>query len=263
MIAKNLISDSIPTVQLEDTGTKVLALMEIFRVSHLPVVSGKEYFGVVSDKEIYDAENFEEKIETYINVNSLQPHVHANQHIFEVVGVALKCGVSIVPVLDMDHSYYGSITRNDLATRMAELFSGTDPGGIIVLELTELNYSLTQISQIIEGNDARILSLYIHKPSPLTKELDITIKVNKVDLSGIIQTFTRYDYQVKAKNLDQSKMGNYFDYQNAHIFEASASQAIGKFSLAGNYYFANADNDVYFEAGYAFNFLNLFLGAGN
>ena len=210
MIAKNLISDSIPTVQLEDSGTKVLALMEIFRVSHLPVVSGKEYYGVVSDKEIYDADNFEEKIDNYIN-DSLQPHVHVNQHIFEVIGVALKCGVSIVPVLDIDHSYYGSITRNDLAMKMAELFSGTEPGGIIVLELTELNYSLTQISQIIEGNDARILSLYIHKPSSLTKELDITIKVNKVDLSGIIQTFSRYDYQVKATYMDQSQMGNYFD----------------------------------------------------
>jgi hypothetical protein len=57
--------------------------------------------------------------------------------------------------------------------------------------------------------------------------------------------------------------GNYFDYHNAHTFEATVSQAIGKFSLAGNYYFANADNDVYFEAGYNLNKINLFLGAGD
>lgn len=211
MIAKNLISDSIPTVSLEDTGTKVLTLMEIFRVSHLPVVSGKEYFGVVSDKQIYDAENFEEKIESYVKPNLLQPHVHVNQHIFEVVGVALGCSVSIVPVLELDHSYFGSITRNDLALKLTELYSGTDPGGIIVLELTELNYSLSQISQIIEGNDAKVLSLYIHKPSPFSKELDVTIKINKVDLSGIIQTFTRYDYQVKATYMDQSQIKNLYD----------------------------------------------------
>lgn len=211
MIAKNLISDSIPTVTFEDTGTKVLTLMEIFRVSHLPVVSGKEYFGVVSDKEIYDAENFEEKIENYVRPNLLQPHVHVNQHIFEVVGVALGCGVSIVPVLELDHSYYGSITRNDLAMKLTELYSGTDPGGIIVLELTDVDYSLSQISQIIEGNDAKVLSLFIHKPSPLSKELDVTIKVNKVDLSGIIQTFTRYDYHIKATYMDQSQIKNLYD----------------------------------------------------
>jgi hypothetical protein len=211
VIAKNLISDSIPTVTLEDSGSKVLTLMEIFRVSHLPVVVGKEYFGVVSDKDIYDAEDFEEKIETYVSPNLLQPHVHVNQHIFEVVGVALGCNVSIVPVLELDHSYFGSITRIDLALKLTELFSATEPGGIIVLELTEVNYSLSQISQIIEGNDAKVLSLYIHKPSPLSKELDVTIKVNKVDLSGIIQTFTRYDYNIKATYMDQSQIKNLYD----------------------------------------------------
>lgn len=211
MIAKDLISDSIPTVQLEDTGMKVLALMDIFRVSHLPVVSGKEYFGVVSDKQIYDADSFEEKIEIYISQNMLQPHVHLNQHIFEVIGVARACNVSIVPVLDLDHSYYGAITRNDLAIKMAELFSGTEPGGIIVLEVSDINYSLTQISQIVEGNDAKILSLYIHKPSPASRELDITLKVNKVDLSGILQTFARYDYEIKATYMDESQIKDFYD----------------------------------------------------
>jgi acetoin utilization protein AcuB len=211
VIAENLITESIPTVTPDEIGSKVLTLMEIFRVSHLPVVVGKEYFGVVSDKEIYDAENFNEKIEKYAGPNLLQPHVHLNQHIFEVVSVAVGCGVSLVPVLDLDHSYLGCITRNDLALRLTELFSSNEPGGIIVLELTEINYSLSQISQIIEGNDARILSLYVHKPSPSSKELDVTIKVNVVDLSGIIQTFARYDYMIKATYMDQSQIKNLFD----------------------------------------------------
>jgi acetoin utilization protein AcuB len=211
VIAENLITESIPTVTLDEIGSKVLTLMEIFRVSHLPVVVGKEYFGVVSDKDIYDAENFNEKIEKYITPNLLQPHVHSNQHIFEVFGVALGCGVSIVPVLEEDHSYLGSISRTDLAFKMTELLSSNEPGGIIVLELTDISYSLTQIAQIIEGNDARILSLYIHKPSPSSKELDVTIKVNVEDLSGIIQTFARYDYVIKSTYMDQSQIKNLFD----------------------------------------------------
>lgn len=206
MIAEKLISESIPSVTLDEIGSKVLTLMEIFRVSHLPVVVGKEYFGVISDKDIYDADNFDEKIRKYISPILLQPHVHVNQHIFEVAGVALGCGVSLVPVLKADHSYLGSVTRTDLSFKLAELFSSGEPGGIIVLELTDVNYSLSQIAQIIEGNDARILSLYIHKPSPSTRELDVTIKVNVVDLSGIIQTFARYDYIIKATYMDQSQI---------------------------------------------------------
>ena len=211
MIAENLITESVPTVTPDEIGSKVLTLMEIFRVSHLPVVIGKEYFGVVCDKDIYDAENFDEKIEKYISPILLQPHVHANQHIFEVAGIAVGCGVSIVPVLESDHSYMGAITLNNLAIKLTELFSYNEPGGIIVLELTEINYSLSQISQIIEGNDARIISLYTNKPSPSSKELDVTIKVNVVDLSGIIQTFVRYDYFIKATYMDQSLINNLFD----------------------------------------------------
>ncbi len=211
MIAENLISESIPTVSPNEIGSKVLTLMEIFRVSHLPVVVGKEYFGVVSDKEIYDTENFDEKIERFLTPILLQPHVHVNQHIFEAASVALGCGVSIVPVLELDHSYLGSISRTDLAFKLAELFSSNEPGGIIVIESTEVNYSLSQIAQIIEGNDARILSLYVYKPSPSSKELDITIKVNVVDLSGIIQTFARYDYLIKATYMDHSQIKTLFD----------------------------------------------------
>jgi len=211
VVAEELITESIPTVTLDEIGSKVLTLMEIFRVSHLPVVVGKEYFGVVSDKDIYDAENFDEKIEKYLSPILLQPHVHINQHIFEVVGVALGCGVSIIPVLEEDHSYRGSITRTDLAFKLTELFSSNEPGGIIVLEMTDINYSLSQIAQIIEGNDARILSLYVHRPSASSKELDVTIKVNVVELSGIIQTFTRYDYLIKATYMDQSQMKTLFD----------------------------------------------------
>jgi hypothetical protein len=77
--------------------------------------------------------------------------------------------------------------------------------------MTEVNYSLSQIAQIIEGNEARILSLYVSKPSHSTTALNVTIKVNKVDLSGIIQTFTRYDYVILATYMDQSQIKNLFD----------------------------------------------------
>ena len=68
------------------------------------------------------------------------------------------------------------------------------------------------------------------------------------------------DYYFPA---EPGSTGNYFDYNNSHVFEISAAQVIGKFSLSGNYYFANANDDIYFEAGYAFNPVNVFFGAGN
>ncbi len=206
MIAEALISDSIPSVSLSDSASKVLTLMEVFRVSHLPIVSDKEYLGVISDKEIFDAHDFDSPIEAFVSDQLLKPHVHPGQHIFEVAAVASSCGVSIVPVLADDHIYLGSISRYDLSNQLTMLFSPNEPGGILELTMCENDYSLAQITQIIEGNDARILSLYTWKPNKSTTELNVTIKVNQVDLSGIMQTLTRYNYEIKATFMDQTPL---------------------------------------------------------
>lgn len=210
MVASELISDSIPTVSLEETGLKALNLMEVFHVNHLPVVNGAEYFGVISDQDIYNADNFEEQIEQY-GINMPQPHVYRNQHIFEVVDIASQCGVTVVPVLDMDHSYMGAISQREVNRKLSDLVAVNEPGGIIVLELCKTDYSLSQIAQIVESNDAKILSFYVSRPSESSKELDVTIKLNKMDLSGVIQTFTRYDYNIKATYMDDSRINNLYD----------------------------------------------------
>ena len=71
------------------------------------------------------------------------------------------------------------------------------PGSIIVLEMTQNDYSLSEIAQIIESNDAKILSMYITSRIDSTL-LDVILKINKQDLNAIIQTFSRYNYTIKA-----------------------------------------------------------------
>jgi hypothetical protein len=211
MIAERLISDSIPTVTLSDSGSKVLSLMDVFRVSHLPVVADLEYLGVISDKEIFDARDFDAPLSSFVTDQLLKPHIHPHQHIFEVAAVASGLGVTIVPVLSEEHNYLGSISRYDLCNQLTGLFSPNEPGGIVELQMCEKDYSLSQITQIIEGNDARILSLYTWKPGGSTTEINVTIKVNQLDLSGIIQTLSRYNYDIKATFMDQTPLKSLID----------------------------------------------------
>jgi acetoin utilization protein AcuB len=211
MIAERLISDSIPAVTLSDSASKVLTLMDVFRVSHLPVVVDHEYLGVISDKEIFDARDFDAPLSTFVTDQLLKPHIHPHQHIFEVAAVASGLGVTIVPVLSDEHNYLGSISRYDLCNQLTGLFSPNEPGGIVELQMCEKDYSLSQITQIIEGNDARILSLYTWKPGGSTTEINVTIKVNQLDLSGIIQTLSRYNYDIKATFMDQTPLKSLID----------------------------------------------------
>ena len=203
MKAKHLISDTVPNLHTSDTGVRALSWMEIFRVSHLPIVNNKEFLGLISDTDIYDLNRAEEPIGNH-SLSLFRPYVTADQHIFEVIDLASKLRLTVIPVLDEKKNYMGLITLMDLVNYFAELSAFKNPGGIIVLELNMNDYSLTEIANIIEGNDAKILSLYLTQPNQSMK-LDVTIKVNRTDISSLIQTFNRYDYTIKASFMDENE----------------------------------------------------------
>jgi len=209
MIAQNLLSEVVPPLRLTDSGQKALNWMEIFRISHLPVVDGKRLVGLISDKIIYDLNIIDKPLEDYSD-HLLSPHIYTTQHIYEVFNVISVLKLSAVPVLDLYNQYCGVITVFDLAQKFADLVAVREPGGVIVLELNSIDYSLSQIAQIVEGNDAKILSFYI-SPEAESKRMTVTLKINVVDLSAIIQTFVRYDYNIIAVYMDDSVINNMYD----------------------------------------------------
>lgn len=209
MIAQNLISEVVPALHLTDSGQKALNLMEIFRISHLPVVEEKKLIGLISDKIIYDLNIIDKPVGDY-SEHLLTPHIHVNQHIYEVFSVISVLKLTAVPVLDLHHQYVGVITVFDLSQKFADLVAVREPGGVIVLELNSIDYQLSQIVQIVEGNNARILSFYI-STEPESNLMTVTLKINVVDLSSIIQTFVRYDYNIKAVYMDDSIIQNLYD----------------------------------------------------
>jgi hypothetical protein len=104
----------------------------------------------------------------------------------------------------------GLINQHDLLKYFSDLIAVKQPGAIIVLELNINDYSLSQIAQIIEGNDAKILSLYVSSASDTTK-IEVTIKINKTDMSSVLQTFNRYNYNIKASYMDTDLLSNMLD----------------------------------------------------
>jgi CBS domain-containing protein len=126
-----------------------------------------------------------------------------------VIGLTSRLKLTVVPVLDENNHYKGVITTNDLIRHIAGISSMDQPGGIIVLELLERDYSLSQIAQIIEGNNIKVLSMYITSP-PESTRLEVTLKVNSNDLSSVIRTFERYSYEVKTWVTTDDSMDRFY-----------------------------------------------------
>ncbi|MEA1896946.1 MAG: CBS domain-containing protein [Bacteroidota bacterium] len=208
MLAKELISDIVPALKTSDTGLKALSWMEIFRISHMPIVNNKEFLGLISDTDIYDLNMADEPIGNH-KLSLFSPYVTADQHIYEVIEIVSRLNLTVVPVLEKK-KFLGLITLNDLIHYFSGLLSVNNPGAIIVLELHQNDYSLSEISQIIESNDSRILSIYTRSPEESMK-MEVIIKVNRTDITSIIQTFERFDYNIKASFMDDEELDSLYD----------------------------------------------------
>jgi acetoin utilization protein AcuB len=208
MVAKDLISEVIPSLKTSDLGQTALNWMEIFKISHLPIVNNQEFLGLISDTDIFDMNQPNEPIGNHA-LTLYKPFVTAEQHIFEVIGLAARLKLSVIPVLDSKNNYKGVITSNDLIRHIAGISSMDQPGGIIVLEVIDRDYSLSQIAQIVESNNVKILSMYITS-SPASTLLEVTLKVNTSDLVSVIRTFERYSYEVKTWVTDNDSMDHFY-----------------------------------------------------
>ena len=100
-----------------------------------------------------------------------------------------------MPVVSKDKELLGIITQKDLLVALNNFYGMEEPGGIIVLDLEKRNYSFGEISRLIETNNAFITQLNTSKEKN-NGHLIVTIKVNKINISDIIATLQRYDYNI-------------------------------------------------------------------
>ena len=220
MRANELISEVIMPLRTSDTGNIALSWMDELHVSHLPIVNNETFLGLVSEKDIYELNDPDEPLGGY-QLSLVRPYVYDDQHLFEVIRILSTMNLTLVPVLDEHENYMGCITQSSLLKEIAQMGSIDQPGGIIVLQMNVADYSLHEISRIVESNDAKILSSNLRSFNE-SNMIEVTLKLNKIDVSPVIQTFNRYDYQISASfseennydDLLKERFGSLMNYLN-------------------------------------------------
>jgi acetoin utilization protein AcuB len=195
MIAKTLYSDAILPVKTSDTGLAALHLMDEYKVSHLPIVNDLAFLGMISEDDIFNQGSFEDPIGC-VAISNQDAYVEQSQHLYDVIRIFAERKLSVLPVVDNKKNFLGVITQETIVQKFADLVSINNPGGIIVLELSSNDFSLSEIGKIIEDNDARVLSLFVNSHAD-SSVVEVTIKLNKMDIQPLIQSFQRYDYTIK------------------------------------------------------------------
>jgi len=197
MIARSLISEEYSPLYTSFTEEEAKDKMVSYQAYHLPVICNDNKFcGLISFEELQD---FDDPSKTLKDSNEklVDIKVFAHQHIFEVYEKVFSENVSCIAVVDESNNYIGMILSKDLMNHFAKISSFQTNGAIIVLRVLIQDYTLTQIAQIVEENNSKILSLFTSDVDD-SSEIEITIKLNTQEISSILQTFSRYEYNVKT-----------------------------------------------------------------
>jgi len=195
MFAEEIISNVIPPLKTDDTVQKALDRMNEFKLKHMPVVNDVQFLGLLSEDDLLEIRNHDILIKD-VSLNLLNAFVFNNAHTYDVLRLLSTLKLTAVPVLDQQKNYAGLISINNIIDSVAELYAVNEPGGIIVLEISNRDNSLAHIAQIVEADNAQILSSYVNAFEDSTR-LEVTLKVNKTEITSLVASFERYDYQVK------------------------------------------------------------------
>lgn len=195
MIAEKLLSKTTVPLHVSDTGEEALGMMNDFRVRHLPIVDQQRYLGLLTDEEILENDVHAE-VGSY-TLNMAKIFVYASDHLYDVLRLVGLNQITTVPVLDAEENFCGLITLEDLLRALTHLGSFAEPGGVLVLEMAWHDYSLAEVTRIIEAEDTLILSSFVttHLDS---SQVELTLKLNRQDLQRVIAALSRFEYNVKG-----------------------------------------------------------------
>lgn len=195
MLTGELSSQSLPILRPEDKIYQALQMMNDNQVTHLPVAEGEDFVGLISEEDLLQADNDNDSLSglssQYGNVA-----VKNSDHFLKALQLAAETDISVIPVVDEENKLVGSLVYNDLLKQAAHFLSLQAPGALIVIEMDSNQYSFNEISKLVETNDAQITQLNTSN-DPETGVMQVTIRVNKPEVSDIVATFQRYEYNVK------------------------------------------------------------------
>lgn len=198
MVAIEIINQMIPPLKTTDLASKALKWMDELRTNQLPVLDNGLYKGLISESIILEQNDKDQKIGDF-DLEGQECYVHFHQHIYDVIKVASDHHSQIIAVLDDEKKYQGVINIEDTIAAFAQTAAVQSTGGILVLSMKLIDYSLAEVSRLIEAENAKILSSWIANDVLDQNKIKLTIKTNKSDLSHIIATLERFGYKIIAR----------------------------------------------------------------
>jgi len=213
MLASELLSSDFPVLNPEDSLDKAISIFHDHCICHIPVVSKNGLEGLLPIDLLLGIPT-QGKLISDFKTDYIYSFVQPDQHGLNVFEIMAKHGLTAIAVLDENQHYMGIISMNKLVTRLCDFYSFKKVGGIIVIKVGMRDYDLSEISRIVESNNAKVLVLYLDADEE-NATYHITLKLDTIDLSHILATFERFQYEVEynyPSSLEKDETRDRYDF---------------------------------------------------
>ena len=189
-----------PALDLQATTTEVKERFHKLQVTHLPVIQDEQFLGCIG---LEDSDSLEQG-KTLGDYQYLLSRIAIsdNTNWIDALQGFSRHDTNMLPVLDLDGKYLGFLEMDDFIHLLGKTPFLDEPGAVLVIETASHHYSSSQVSQIIESNNGKIMGLFI---TALTNNtIECTVKLNSNSINEIVQTFRRYGYNIISEHVEDS-----------------------------------------------------------
>jgi signal-transduction protein with cAMP-binding, CBS, and nucleotidyltransferase domain len=192
MVAKEFINSIIPVLNQTDKVYRALQLINECKISHLPYLENEKFKGFFSEEQlnIFDYDAMLSDIPPLLVLDYLDE----NLPLFELVKVFSKTALDILPVFDGQQNFLGVVEKKEINEKFISMFSINDNGGLLEINLQNKEYSLSEISKIVEYEYAKITSSFLFQDA--SNHLHLSLKLDIAQISGVVNSLERYGYDV-------------------------------------------------------------------
>lgn len=200
MIITDFIINDIQPVQTHQEMGEVQSIFTQTTYSHVPVANANGYAGCLDENDVhcYDASCI---VEEYTHVLQVF-FVRYETNWLDILEMFAQNRTNIMPVLDNTGKYLGYYELEDVMNFFNNTPFIREPGSVVVIEKGVLDYSFSEITQIVESNDGKIWGMFISK---IENDLaQISIKLGRSNFNDILSTFRRYSYNVVSSHQEDT-----------------------------------------------------------
>lgn len=188
-----LIDNTFVSVDLHDKISLAIESMEAQQCRHLPVMEGNLFLGMIGEDDLLDADSTDE-------ISSLRrffinAFVRSGDYFMQALKVRSKFNIDCVPVLNEKNELEGLVGIGKMLDQISIVTGVNGSGSMLVLEINRFDYALGEINRLVESNDANIMQLNTFM-DPASEQIQIILRINKEEISDIVATFQRHEYQV-------------------------------------------------------------------